>query len=99
VNLGNIAFAAGNHEEARGHYERALEVAPENPAALLGATRAANELEDIEGATTRYERLASVSPDLAERFSHLGPGEGSGTARAAEAATNPAAMMIWEDEE
>ena len=99
VNLGNIAFAAGNHEEARGHYEQALEVAPENPAALLGATRAANELEDIEGATTRYERLASVSPDLAERFSHLGPGEGSGTARAAEAATNPAAMMIWEDEE
>jgi tetratricopeptide (TPR) repeat protein len=70
-NLANIHFLEENFEEARLLYLRALEVEPDDPAALLGAARASFELERYNEATALFSDAELISPEAVEPFAYI----------------------------
>ena len=70
-----------------------------NAAALVGLARVEHELENFGSARAAYDKLASVSSELAEKYSYLSSASsGSGEERASDAARLPTSV-VWDEEE
>lgn len=98
VNLANLAFLDGDYREAGEYYSQALEEDPYSGPALVGRARVAHRLEDYQEAEERYQVLANLAPELAERFSYLNPGAGGDGARAG-AEAQLSGEVVWEETE
>ena len=97
VNMGNIQYIEELWEEALEYYERAERQKPDSPAVLLGLARANHELENYGIVRKAYDKLKTVSPDMADRFAYL-EFRGDEAARAAES-SGIRDVIIWEEEE
>lgn len=88
VNLGNLAYQAGDMAKARDWYARADRTQPRSALSLLGLARSSYELKDYAGASRHYAALRAVDAAFAKRYDYLeSPGAGgAGTARASDAA-------------
>jgi superkiller protein 3 len=62
VNRGLAAFGAGRLEEAVAEYEKALEIDPENPAALRGLGFVHRQAKDYRAAAEALRKLLEVDP-------------------------------------
>jgi hypothetical protein len=96
VNLGNIHFLNNELEQAKEYYLRAYRKAPDNPTILVSLAKVSHELEEYGEAEDAYNKLKTVSPELAQRFDYLAM-RGTGTARAGETAENRG-IVLWEEE-
>lgn len=97
INLANIHYINGDYGRARDRYEEAIEQNSQSASALLGLARVEHELENFGSAREAYDRLASVSPDIAEKYSYLRSSD-PGAERAAGAAANRTSVL-WEEAE
>jgi tetratricopeptide (TPR) repeat protein len=71
LNMGNLAFLAGDFESALGFCGRALALSPRNDQALLTAARIHRELENYGAVRDFYGRLKAVNPALAAEYGFL----------------------------
>jgi hypothetical protein len=71
-----------------------LAASPNDPAALVTVARASAALGKFDAALANYQKLKSLDPKLAAKYSYLG-GEGDGT-RAADAAKTKG-DLLWQD--
>ena len=94
LNLGHLYFRKSDWKNALSYYQRASEMDPGNPHALLALARVNQELQNYPDARANYEKLKAISPDLANQYAYLGEGKESGT-RAAEVAREPK-VVLWE---
>jgi tetratricopeptide (TPR) repeat protein len=97
INLGMLNFLEGDLQGALEYYRRAQAADPEHPNVLLGIARISYELGDYGTATSAYDTLELVKPELAERFAYLELGGTETTARASDA-TVARETAVWEDE-
>jgi len=97
LNVGNMYYLDNELQRAVGFYERAANAAPDNGAVLLAVARANFELENYGTVNRYYDRLISVDPDLANRFSFLSSNADIST-RASDAA-GMRGLVVWADEE
>lgn len=95
VNLGNLRFRTSDPREALGFYEQALKADPRSTGALLGLARVHHHLENYGEVKRRYEQLAALDGQLAQRFSYLQM-KGEEASRAADASFS-ARAMVWEE--
>ena len=54
INLGNLEWRAGRHEEARGRFEAALKIAPDHAAAHQGLGAVLSDLGDLAAADAHF---------------------------------------------
>lgn len=94
TNLGNIYYKKKDMMSAISWYAKALEMNPDNKAALLGSARANYEIENYGSVKMMYARLEGIDTDLAERYAYLVSGS-SDTGRASSAFRESA---VWEEE-
>jgi hypothetical protein len=52
-------------------YQRAFDQQPFNPNVLLGLAKVEHALENYGNTELAYQRLESIAPELAERYSYL----------------------------
>lgn len=97
LNLGNLAYLAGDLQRALAFYQRAERGQPNNAKILLGLARIGHELGDLEAASRYYEQLRSVDQRLAERFSYLDLGAGQ-TEQRASSAKVMREVMVWDED-
>jgi len=71
LNAGNVFFAQGEMRRALPFYQRAFEQQPFNPNVLLGLAKVEHALENYGNTELAYQRLESIAPELAERYSYL----------------------------
>ncbi len=95
INLGNIYYLNNDMRNALTYYERAFELAPENPTVLLCVARTNHELENYGLVRDAYNNLKKVDPDLAYQFSYLSL-RGEEAVRSAEL-SKVKDVVIWED--
>jgi Flp pilus assembly protein TadD len=57
------AFGAGNHEEAVGHYDRALAVQPDNTEVLSAKAMALMHLDRLDDAIATAKRVSELDPE------------------------------------
>lgn len=99
INLANIHYIEGNLGRARRRYEDALEQDEDNTAALLGLARVEHELENFGSARSAYEKLALVSPDVAEANQYLLSRTSAGDEIGrASSIGNRQSGIVWEEE-
>jgi hypothetical protein len=94
VNLGNIAFLAGDAKKALGWYERAQKKEPDKATVLLCIARANQELENYGKVKEAYGRLKTVDSALAAQFTYLDL-QGSEATRAADIA-GISQTVVWD---
>jgi hypothetical protein len=97
MNLGNIFFVRQDFESARAYYQRVLDIDANNKIAILGISRCSHELEDYNMSGRTYQKLKTIDPNLAGRFTYLDLRDEEAT-RAADA-TGMKNIVVWEDEE
>lgn len=97
INLGNIRFLREEYDSALLSFERVLEIDDSNKMALLGVSRCHHELQNYGLVGKTYDKLKSISPDLATRFAYLDL-KGDEAGRAASAA-GVKKLVLWEEEE
>ncbi len=97
INLANIRYLDGLLEEALELYERAAQIDPENPTALLNLARIHQDLGQHARVRVHYAKLQEVAPDLSAEFSYLSSVDES-TSRASDAQLGRT-RMLWETEE
>ena len=83
INLGNIYYIKKDYQTALRYLQRAQRQQPENPVVVLSLARLSYEAEDYAAAREAHGKLASLEPELADRFSYLSGG-GDTTRRAAD---------------
>jgi tetratricopeptide (TPR) repeat protein len=83
INLGNVLYVKRDLTGALSHFAKASKKAPENPAVLLNLARINHEMENYAQVKQSYEKLAKVSPALAEQNKYLAL-QGDQAARAGE---------------
>ncbi|MBT3272269.1 MAG: tetratricopeptide repeat protein [Spirochaetales bacterium] len=71
INAGNIAFLQGDFDSALHLFRRSDDIQPNNPGVVLGLCRTNHELENYGSAKKEYEKLKTLDPDLAERYSYI----------------------------
>jgi len=71
LNAGNVFFAQGEMRRALPFYQRAFDQQPFNPNVLLGLAKVEHALENYGNTDLAYQRLESIAPELAERYSYL----------------------------
>ncbi|MCG7852726.1 MAG: hypothetical protein MIO92_09405, partial [Methanosarcinaceae archaeon] len=99
INLGNLNYIAANYQRASMQYKRVLDVEQENANALLGLARSEFELENFGSSKAAYQQLQRVSPELAAKFSYLGPDSQIDDASRAANVEEMRNILVWEDEE
>jgi len=72
INIGNIYYLKKNIDKALHYYEQAYKILPNNPTVLLNVAKAEHELENYGYAQRAYNKLKSLDPALAMKFSYLG---------------------------
>jgi Flp pilus assembly protein TadD len=60
---GTASFLTGNLQQAREHFEKALEIKPDDPEALNSIGQILDRQGDITGAIARFEKAISIAPD------------------------------------
>ncbi len=83
INLANTLYLKRELTQALSIFSEAARRSPEHPAVLLGLARVNHEMENYNQVRQSYERLARVSPSLAEQHSYLAQ-QGDQAARAGE---------------
>ena len=96
VNLGNIHYLNNELEQAKDYFLQAYRKEPDNPTILVGLAKVTHDLEEYGESEEAYNRLKTVSPELAQRFDYLALG-GTGTARAGDTSENRG-IIIWEEQ-
>jgi tetratricopeptide (TPR) repeat protein len=71
LNAGSVFFAQGEMRRALPFYQRAFDQQPFNPNVLLGLAKVEHALENYGNTELAYQRLESIAPELAERYSYL----------------------------
>lgn len=99
MNLANLYFIAGDLSRARGMYEKILQSDEENAAALVGLAKVEYELENFGSARTAHGKLASISQELAEKYSYLGSPSSGGKEERASVAARLRTSVVWQEEE
>ena len=97
LNLGHLYFRKSDWKNALSYYQQANEMDPSNPHALLALTRVNQELQNHPAAKGSYEKLKTISPELASQYAYLGEAKESGT-RAAEVESERK-VVLWESGE
>ena len=97
LNVGMIYFVRGDMLQAQSHYDRALAVAPDDPAVVLSLARVNHELENYGTVRTLYAKLQDLDEKLAQTYAYLDM-KGDEASRAADAA-GIAGKAFWIDEE
>lgn len=97
LNLGMISFLEGDLKEGLGYYERAQTVDSGHPKVLLGIARISNELGDYDKASSAYDTLKLVNPQLSKRFSYLDL-KGADTTTRASDFSGVRESAVWEEE-
>jgi tetratricopeptide (TPR) repeat protein len=69
INQGNIYFVYGEYTRALERYEQAQRIDADNAVVQLQITRTFNKVRRYEDASLAYERLHTLDPELAEKFS------------------------------
>jgi tetratricopeptide (TPR) repeat protein len=87
--LGHHAMAGGAMEAAREHYQAALDLVPDEIAALLGLGDVALRLREAGAAVEIYRRALAVQPGEPDTYLRLGEAE-------YQRADLPAAVAAWE---
>lgn len=100
--LGDTYALMGDLEQALAQYARAVEVAPDNPAALNKLGMAYLERQRWGEAAQAFERATQADPGFAESFFHLGTALENQGDRASARRAYTQAMQIgvgtdWED--
>lgn len=95
VNMGNVLYLRKDLSGALAYYDKAKKKDQNNPTILLNIARIHHELENYGMVKENYERLARVSPGLAEEFKYLAL-RGDEAARAAESG-EAKEVMLWEE--
>jgi len=72
VNIGNIHYLKKEIDTALQYYEQAYKIQPSNPTVLLNVAKAEHELENYGYAQKAYNKLKTLDPALAMKFSYLG---------------------------
>ena len=96
INLGNIFFIRSEYDRALTYFQQVLDLNPDNQYALLGSSRCNHELEQYDLVNNTFQKLKTIAPDLAYRFSYLDlkkeeairAGDTSGIMK----------LVLWEDE-
>lgn len=96
VNLGNISYLRKDMKKATTYYERAYKKAPEDAAVIVNLARAYHEAENYGLVADLYDKLKSLDPELASRFSYLDM-KGDESTRAADV-SGAREVMIWGQE-
>ena len=94
VNLGNILLLVNDAAQALGYYERAYKLEPDNPAVLLGLSRANYELSRYPLVDRYYSRLLKQNKELAQKYAYLDLKSGDASSRAT-AAAGAREDMVW----
>jgi tetratricopeptide (TPR) repeat protein len=97
LNLGMISFLEGDLKEGLGYYEQAQSVDSGHPKVLLGIARISNELGEYDKASSAYETLKLVNPQLSKRFSYLDL-KGADTSTRASDISGVRESAVWEEE-
>jgi Tetratricopeptide repeat len=71
TNLGNLALMKGDAARAITYYGRAYRKDAGNPSALVGLAKAYSLRGDSVQASSWYQKLQAVAPDLAEKYAYL----------------------------
>ncbi len=96
INLGNIKFLNKDLMKALEYYKRAQKKAPNNPIVLLCVARVNHELENYGLVKVTYEKLKTINPALAEKFSYLAL-RGEEASRAAEISA-AREVIVWDED-
>jgi tetratricopeptide (TPR) repeat protein len=96
INKANLLYLRGDLQHAREFYETAYKKQPASAQALLGMARVQHELENYGEAQRLYDRLKSLDPDTAGRFTYLGL-RGEEASRAADAGQLKG-VVVWAEE-
>jgi Flp pilus assembly protein TadD len=96
VNLGNISYLRKDIKKATTYYERAYKKAPEDTTVIVNLARAYHEAENYGLVADLYDKLKSLDPELASRFSYLDM-KGDESTRAADV-SGAREVMIWGQE-
>jgi tetratricopeptide (TPR) repeat protein len=97
-NMGNLAYMAGNMAKARGYFERANKIQPDNPNVLLNLARTCYELGDSKSSAAYFSSLKRLDDALAARFSYLDvPAAGTTTTARAADAERMKSVILWNE--
>ncbi|HEX6177123.1 MAG TPA: tetratricopeptide repeat protein, partial [Thermoanaerobaculia bacterium] len=72
VRLGHIRFLSGKHEEAVREYQRALELRPDDPVALLGIAEVNEAMGRSADAEELYRKVIKARPEHADSYNRFG---------------------------
>ena len=72
LNLGNVLFTQGKHEDAVMHYQTALRINPNNAGVLCNLGNALSSLERHVEAEENYQAAIRLNPNLFEPYYNLG---------------------------
>ena len=70
VNVGSYDYLAGRHAKARNHFERAVEIRPDNPRALYNLANAYKKLRRYREAADLYRKAADLGLESATETLH-----------------------------
>ena len=71
LNIGHIYFLQDETRDARTHYDKAAESAPNHPLVLIAVARANHKLENYGDTKAAYRKLTEVAPATAARYGYL----------------------------
>lgn len=98
VNLANVAFLMKDYETAAAWFKKALDIQPDNKAALIGLARARYELDAYADADSLYARVKALDPALAERYSYISSKVDTvSVVRASSSAADRGGGMTWDE--
>ena len=97
LNIGNIHLQRQELQQAHRQFDRALQITPNDPNALLAVAQVNHELENYGTVQEVYQKLKNTDSKLAEQFAYLDM-RGEEAVRAAQI-SGIDEMVLWVEEE
>jgi tetratricopeptide (TPR) repeat protein len=98
INIGNVAFLAGDFATAAAWFEKSLDTYPTDAAALVGLARSLYELDRFDEADGYFKKATSQSPEVGVRYGYLSARVGDSAGRAS-AVMDKGGGMLWNEDE
>jgi tetratricopeptide (TPR) repeat protein len=98
INIGNVAFLAGDYPTAAAWFQKSLDAYPTDAAALIGLARSLYELDRFDEADAYFKKATSQSPDVGVRYGYLSARVGDSAGRAS-AVMDKGGGMLWNEDE